>query len=95
MTQLARRCDRHVAVGLTQASARRKVAKEFPGVEIHDHRGTVDLPNVQSVTFRQASRRFCAGCLPPGLQDRAKSARWRMTFPHPEIRAGVRRGRDM
>jgi basic membrane protein A len=64
MTQLARRgATVIVAVGFTQASAVEKVAKEFPGVKFTIIDGTVDLPNVQSVNFREQESSFLCGML--------------------------------
>lgn len=62
MTQLARRgASIIVAVGFTQASAVENVAKEFPAVKFVVIDGTVDLPNVQSVNFREQESSFLCG----------------------------------
>jgi len=50
-----------VAVGFTQASAVEKVAREFPRVKFTLIDGTVDLPNVQSVNFREQESAFLCG----------------------------------
>ena len=64
MTQLARRgATIIVAVGFTQASAVEKVAREFPAVKFTIIDGTVDLPNVQSVNFREQESSFLCGML--------------------------------
>ena len=64
MTQFARRgATIIVAVGFTQASAVEKVAKEFPAVKFTIIDGTVDLPNVQSVNFREQESSFLCGML--------------------------------
>ena len=42
-----------VAVGFSQAAAVAKVAKEFPKVEFTLIDDVVDLPNVQSVLFKE------------------------------------------
>jgi basic membrane protein A len=64
MTQFARRgATIIVAVGFTQASAVEKVAREFPGVKFTIIDGAVDLPNVQSVNFREQESSFLCGML--------------------------------
>ena len=64
MTQLARRgATVIVAVGFTQASAVEKVAREFPEVKFTIIDGTVDLPNVQSINFREQESSFLCGML--------------------------------
>jgi basic membrane protein A len=50
-----------VAVGFTQASAVQDVAKEFPAVKFVVIDGVVDLPNVQSVNFREQESSFLCG----------------------------------
>jgi basic membrane protein A and related proteins len=62
MQQMARRrATIIVAVGFTQASAVEKVAREFPNVKFTLIDGTVDLPNVQSVNFREQESSFLCG----------------------------------
>jgi basic membrane protein A len=62
MTQLARRgATVIVAVGFTQASAVEKVAKDFPNVKFTLIDAVVDLPNVQSVVFREQESSFLCG----------------------------------
>ena len=62
MTQLARRgATIIVAVGFTQASAVERVAKEFPDVKFTLIDAVVDLPNVQSVNFREQESSFLCG----------------------------------
>jgi basic membrane protein A len=62
MTQLARRgADIIVAVGFTQASAVERVAKEFPRVKFTVIDAVVDLPNVQSINFREQESSFLCG----------------------------------
>lgn len=50
-----------VAVGFTQASAVEKIAKQFPAVKFVIIDGVVDLPNVQSVNFREQESSFLCG----------------------------------
>jgi basic membrane protein A len=50
-----------VAVGFTQASAVETVAKEFPSVKFAVIDGTVDLPNVESINFREQESSFLCG----------------------------------
>ena len=62
MMQLAKRgATIIVAVGFTQASAVEKVAKEFPAVKFVIIDAAVDLPNVQSVNFREQESSFLCG----------------------------------
>ena len=62
MRQFARRgASVIVAVGFTQASAVEKVAKEFPNVKFAIIDAVVDLPNVQSITFREHESSFLCG----------------------------------
>lgn len=64
MQQLARRgATIIVAVGFTQASAVEKVAKEFPDVKFTIIDAVVDLPNVESVIFREQESSFLCGML--------------------------------
>ena len=64
MTQLARRgATVIVAVGFTQASAVEDVARRFPDVAFTIIDGSVDLPNVQSVNFREQESSFLCGML--------------------------------
>jgi basic membrane protein A and related proteins len=50
-----------VAVGFTQASAVETVAKEFPNIKFAVIDGTVDLPNVESINFREQESSFLCG----------------------------------
>lgn len=50
-----------VAVGFTQASAVETVAREFPAVKFAVIDGTVDLPNVESINFREQESSFLCG----------------------------------
>ncbi len=50
-----------VAVGFTQASAVETVAKEFPAVRFAVIDGLVDLPNVESINFREQESSFLCG----------------------------------
>jgi basic membrane protein A len=50
-----------VGVGFTQASAVETVAKEFPAVKFAVIDGTVDLPNVESINFREQESSFLCG----------------------------------
>jgi basic membrane protein A len=52
-----------VAVGFSQASALEKVAKEFPGTKFTLIDMVVDLPNVQSVVFKEHEGSFLVGLL--------------------------------
>ena len=62
MAQLARRgATIIVAVGFTQASAVEKVARQFPEVKFTIIDAVVDLPNVQSITFREQESSFLCG----------------------------------
>lgn len=62
MTQLARRgATIIVAIGFTQASAVERVAKEYPKVQFTIVDAVVDLPNVQSVNFREQESSFLCG----------------------------------
>jgi basic membrane protein A len=62
MAQLAKRgASIIVAVGFTQASAVEKVAKQFPAVKFTIIDAVVDLPNVQSINFREQESSFLCG----------------------------------
>lgn len=62
MTQLARRgATIIVAIGFTQASAVEKVARRFPQVKFTIVDAVVDLPNVQSINFREQESSFLCG----------------------------------
>jgi basic membrane protein A len=62
MAQLAKRgATVIVAVGFTQASAVEKVAKQFPEVKFVIIDAVVDLPNVQSINFREQESSFLCG----------------------------------
>ena len=62
IAQLARRgATVIVAVGFTQKSAVEKVAKEFPNVKFTLIDESLDLPNVQSVVFREQESSFLCG----------------------------------
>jgi len=50
-----------VAVGFTQASAVETVAGEFPDIKFAVIDGTVDLPNVESINFREQESSFLCG----------------------------------
>jgi basic membrane protein A len=59
MQQMARRgASIIVAIGFTQASAVERVAKQYPQVKFTLVDGVVDLPNVQSVNFREQESSF-------------------------------------
>lgn len=55
--------DPIVAVGFSQAVALGKVAKEFPNIHFTIIDSVVDLPNVQSVVFREQEGSFLVGVL--------------------------------
>ena len=64
--QVMRQFARHgynfiVAVGFSQASAVEQVAPEFPDVRFVIIDGNVDLPNVESVNFREQESSFLCG----------------------------------
>jgi basic membrane protein A len=62
MAQFARRGSNIiVAIGFTQASAVEKAAKQFPNVKFTIIDAVVDLPNVQSVNFREQESSFLCG----------------------------------
>ncbi len=62
MRQFARRgASVIVAVGFTQASAVETVAKEFPDIKFAVIDGVVDLPNVESINFREQEASFLCG----------------------------------
>jgi len=52
-----------VGIGFAQASAIEKVAREFPGTKFVIIDGTVDLPNVQSIVFKEHEGSFLVGML--------------------------------
>ena len=55
--------DPIVAVGFSQAVALEKVAKEFPNIHFTIIDSVVDLPNVQSVVFKEQEGSFLVGVL--------------------------------
>ena len=55
--------DPIIAVGFSQAVALEKVAKEFPNVRFTIIDSVVDLPNVQSVLFKEHEGSFLVGVL--------------------------------
>jgi basic membrane protein A len=62
MRQFARRgASVIVAVGFTQASAVETVAREYPAVKFAIIDGVVDLPNVESINFREQESSFLCG----------------------------------
>ncbi|MGA2691386.1 MAG: BMP family ABC transporter substrate-binding protein [Opitutaceae bacterium] len=62
MRQFARRgASIIVAVGFTQASAVETVAREYPDVKFVIIDGVVDLPNVESINFREQESSFLCG----------------------------------
>jgi basic membrane protein A len=62
MRQFARRgASVIVAVGFTQASAVETVAAEYPAVKFAIIDGVVDLPNVESINFREQESSFLCG----------------------------------
>lgn len=64
MRRLAKRgADPIVAVGFSQAPAVEKVAKEFPETRFTIIDMVVDLPNVQSVVFKEHEGSFLVGAL--------------------------------
>ena len=62
LVQMARRgATIIVAIGFTQASAVEKVAKQYPKLKFTIIDAVVDLPNVQSVNFREQESSFLCG----------------------------------
>ena len=62
MAQLCRHGTTIIAaIGFNQASAVEKVAKEFPQVKFVIVDGTVDLPNVESINFREQESSYLCG----------------------------------
>jgi basic membrane protein A len=59
-----------VAVGFSQASALEKVAKEFPATKFTLIDMVVDLPNVQSVVFKEHEGSFLVGS-PAGMVSKS------------------------
>ena len=55
--------DPIIAVGFSQAVALTKVAKEFPNVHFTIIDSVVDLPNVQSIVFKEQEGSFLVGLL--------------------------------
>ena len=55
--------DPIIAVGFSQAVALTKVAKEFPNVHFTIIDSVVDLPNVQSIVFKEQEGSFLVGML--------------------------------
>jgi len=55
--------DPIIAVGFSQAVALEKVAKEFPNIHFTLIDAVVDLPNVQSVVFKEHEGSFLVGVL--------------------------------
>jgi basic membrane protein A len=55
--------DPIIAVGFSQAVALEKVAKEFPNVHFTIIDSVVDLPNVQSIVFKEHEGSFLVGLL--------------------------------
>ncbi len=62
MTRFAQRgAQVIVAIGFSQASAVEAAAKKFPNVKFTIIDGTVNLPNVQSINFREQESSFLCG----------------------------------
>ena len=62
MTRFAQRGSQViVAIGFSQASAVEAAAKKFPNVKFAIIDGTVNLPNVQSINFREQESSFLCG----------------------------------
>jgi len=61
-----------VAIGFSQASALEKVAKEFPDTKFTIVDMVVDLPNVQSVVFKEHEGSFLVGVLAAMASDTGK-----------------------
>ena len=52
-----------VAIGFSQGSSLEKVAKEFPKTQFAIVDSVVDLPNVQSITFKEHEGSFLVGMM--------------------------------
>ncbi|MBJ7537933.1 BMP family lipoprotein [Marinomonas transparens] len=52
-----------VAVGFSMTSAVEKVAKDFPNIHFSIIDGVIDLPNVQSIVFKEQEGSFLVGAL--------------------------------
>ncbi len=63
LRKLAERSDVVIAVGFGQAPALEKVAPEFPNVKFSIIDMVVDLPNVQSIVFKEHEGSFLVGAL--------------------------------
>src|SRR5439155_24134547 len=62
MAQLAKRgANIIVAIGFTMASGVERVAKQYPNIKFTIIDAVVDLPNVQSVNFREQESSFLCG----------------------------------
>jgi basic membrane protein A and related proteins len=62
LRQMARRgAQVVVSIGFAQASGLEKVAREFPGVKFAIVDAIVDLPNVQSIVFKEHEGSFLVG----------------------------------
>ena len=64
-----------VGIGFAQASSIEKVAKEFPALKFAIIDAVVDLPNVQSIVFKEHEGSFLVGMAAAhGLARPARSA---------------------
>ena len=84
-----------VGIGFSQASGMEKVAKEFPGTKFAIIDAVVDLPNVQSIVFKEHEGSFLVGMAAAmASEDRQDRVRRRHGHPaDPQVRARVRGGR--
>jgi len=67
-----RGADPVVGVGFAQAPAMEKVAKEFPDTRFTIIDMVVDLPNVQSVVFKEQEGSFLVGALAAAVSESGK-----------------------
>ena len=83
--------DPIIAVGFSQAAALEKVAKEFPNTQFAIIDSVVDLPNVQSVVFKEQEGSFLVGMLAAhGVEDRQGRLRRRHGHPaDPQVRSAA------
>ena len=86
-----------VALSFAWTDALAKVAKEFPDTKFVIIDDVVDLPNVQSVVFKEHEGSYLVGMLAgDGLQDRQGRLRRRHGHPaDPQVRLRLRAGRQV
>jgi len=67
-----RKADPVLAIGFAQATALEKVAKDFPDTKFSIIDAVVDLPNVQSIVFKEHEGSFLVGLL-AAMKSESKS----------------------